>query len=100
MNTRPALAGLGLGTGRRPGCIAYSTRTGSVTGPRYSCPMTAARAWPEDFTDNPAASDPKYIIKLALEGEFNSIAIQIGLAQKCYWDYAGEVPLVLKLNGK
>jgi class I fructose-bisphosphate aldolase len=28
------------------------------------------------------------------------IAIQIGLAEKFYWDYAGEVPLILKLNGK
>lgn len=29
---------------------------------------------------------------LALEGGFNGIAIQIGLAEKFYWDYAGEVP--------
>jgi len=26
--------------------------------------------------------------------------VQIGLAEKFYWDYAGEVPLILKLNGK
>ena len=26
--------------------------------------------------------------------------LQIGLAEKFYWEYAGEVPLVLKLNGK
>src|SRR5581483_6911705 len=55
---------------------------------------------PRDFFANPAAGDPKYIVKLALEGGFNGIAIQIGLAEKFYWDYAGEVPLVLKLNGK
>ena len=55
---------------------------------------------PRDFFANPAASDPKYIIDLALEGGFNGIAMQIGLAEKFYWDYAGEVPLVLKLNGK
>jgi fructose-bisphosphate aldolase, class I len=40
------------------------------------------------------------VIRLALEGGFNGIAIQIGLAEKFYWDLAGEVPLVLKLNGK
>jgi fructose-bisphosphate aldolase, class I len=40
------------------------------------------------------------VIRLALEGGFNGIAIQIGLAEKFYWEYAGEVPLVLKLNGK
>ncbi len=35
-----------------------------------------------------------------MEGGFNGIAIQIGLAEKFYWDFAGEVPLILKLNGK
>jgi class I fructose-bisphosphate aldolase len=55
---------------------------------------------PRDFFANPAAGDPKYILSLAVEGGFNGIAIQIGLAEKFYWDYAGEVPLVLKLNGK
>src|SRR6184192_1191633 len=55
---------------------------------------------PRDFFANPAAGDPKYILKLALEGGFNGIAIQIGPAEKFYWDYAGELPLVLKLNGK
>src|SRR6266516_1071656 len=46
------------------------------------------------------SADPRYIIRFALEGGFNGIAIQIGLAEKFYWDYAGEIPLVLKLNGK
>jgi DhnA family fructose-bisphosphate aldolase class Ia len=52
------------------------------------------------FFPNPDANDPKYIIGRALEGGFNGIAIQIGLAEKFYWDYADAVPLVLKLNGK
>jgi class I fructose-bisphosphate aldolase len=55
---------------------------------------------PRDFFANPDASDPRYIIKLAMEGGFNGIAIQIGLAEKFYWEYAGEIPLILKLNGK
>jgi DeoC/LacD family aldolase len=55
---------------------------------------------PRDFFANPAASDPRYIVRLAQEGGFNGIVTQIGLAEKFYWDYAGEVPLVLKLNGK
>lgn len=55
---------------------------------------------PRDFFANPTASDPKYIIRLALEGGFNGIAIQIGLAEKFFWDFAGELPLILKLNGK
>jgi class I fructose-bisphosphate aldolase len=55
---------------------------------------------PRDFFANPDASDPRYIIKLAIEGGFNGIAIQIGMAEKFYWEYAGEIPLILKLNGK
>ncbi|HSP39307.1 MAG TPA: hypothetical protein VLR26_16315 [Frankiaceae bacterium] len=55
---------------------------------------------PRDFFANPAASDPAYIARLAREGSFNGVAIQIGLAEKFFWDFAGEVPLVLKLNGK
>lgn len=53
-----------------------------------------------DCFANPAASDPASITRLAIEGGFNGIAIQIGLAEKFFWDYAGEVPLILKLNTK
>jgi class I fructose-bisphosphate aldolase len=55
---------------------------------------------PRDFFANEAATDPRYIIRLAVDGGFNGIAIQIGLAEKFYWEFAGELPLVLKLNGK
>ena len=55
---------------------------------------------PRDFFANPAAGDPAYIARLAVDGGFNGIALQVGLAEKFYWDYAGEVPLILKLNGK
>ncbi|AHH97532.1 class I fructose-bisphosphate aldolase [Kutzneria viridogrisea] len=55
---------------------------------------------PRDFFANQEASDPHYVLRLAVDGHFNGIAIQIGLAEKFYWDYAGEVPLILKLNGK
>jgi DhnA family fructose-bisphosphate aldolase class Ia len=66
-----------------------------------SCPMTKDSSTARGtFFPNPDASDPKYVIGLALEGGFNGIAIQIGLAEKFYWDYAGEVPLVLKLNAR
>lgn len=55
---------------------------------------------PRDFFANPDAGDPRYILRLARQGTFNGIAIQIGLAEKFYWEFAGEVPLILKLNGK
>lgn len=55
---------------------------------------------PRDFFANEAATDPRYILRLAVEGGFNGIAIHAGLAAKFYWEYAGQVPLIIKLNGK
>lgn len=46
------------------------------------------------------AGNPRYILRLALEGGFNGIAVQVGLAEKFCREYAGEVPLILKLHGK
>lgn len=55
---------------------------------------------PRDFFANEAATDPRYILRLAVEGGFNGIAIHVGLAEKFYWEFAGEIPLIIKLNGK
>lgn len=101
MNTRPALAHLGLGAGKKARLHRILHQYGVGNGTAIFLPYDhGLEHGPRDFADNAAASDPKYIIRLALEGGFNGIAIQIGLAEKFYWDYAGEVPLVLKLNGK
>lgn len=55
---------------------------------------------PIDFFSNPEAADPEYQAKLALEGNYNGIVYHIGLAKKYMRNYAGHVPLVLKINGK
>jgi class I fructose-bisphosphate aldolase len=55
---------------------------------------------PADFFVNPAALDPSYQYELAKEGRFSAIALHIGLAEKYFHEYAGEVPLILKVNGK
>ena len=55
---------------------------------------------PRDFFANPASKDPEYQFHLAAEAGYSAIACQIGLAEKYYPDYAGQVPLVLKINGK
>ncbi len=55
---------------------------------------------PRDFFPNPASKDPEYQFKLAAEAGYSAIACQIGFATKYYPDYAGQVPLLLKLNGK
>jgi fructose-bisphosphate aldolase, class I len=55
---------------------------------------------PRDFFANPASKDPEYQFRLAAEAGYSAIACQIGLATKYYPDYAGQVPLLMKVNGK
>ena len=55
---------------------------------------------PRDFFPNPASKDPEYQFRLAAEAGYSAIACQIGLAEKYYPDYAGQVSLILKVNGK
>src|SRR4051812_36845093 len=55
---------------------------------------------PIDFLVNPPALDPEFQLKLALEGNYSGIVFHIGLATKYMQQYAGKVPLVLKINGK
>jgi class I fructose-bisphosphate aldolase len=55
---------------------------------------------PRDFFPNPASKDPEYQFRLAAEAGYSAIACEIGLATKYYPAYAGQVPLILKLNAK
>ena len=55
---------------------------------------------PSDFFPNPAALDTDFQFRLALEGRYSAIALGPGLAEKYMGEYAGRVPLILKLNGK
>jgi fructose-bisphosphate aldolase, class I len=101
MTARPALAEIGLGAGKKARLRRILYQHGLRNGTALFLPYDQGlEHGPRDFFANPAASDPRYILKLAVEGGFNGIAVQIGLAEKFYWDYAGEVPLILKLNGK
>src|SRR5690606_7537430 len=101
MITRPPLSQLGLSTGKKARLNRILFQHGLRNGTALFLPYDQGlEHGPRDFFANPEAGDPKYIAKLAQRGGFNGIAIQIGLAEKFYWDYAGEVPLILKLNGK
>lgn len=101
MMYRPALDELGLGVGKRARLGRILFEHGACNGTALFLPYDQGlEHGPRDFFANPAASDPRYVIDLALEGGFNGIVLQIGLAEKFYWQYAGEIPLVLKLNGK
>jgi fructose-bisphosphate aldolase, class I len=99
--TRPALAELGLDVGKQARLNRILFEHGARNGTAMFLPYDQGlEHGPRDFFANPAASDPRYVIDLALEGGFNGVVLQIGLAEKFYWEYAGEIPLVLKLNGK
>jgi class I fructose-bisphosphate aldolase len=101
MSTRPALNQLGLSAGKKARLYRILHKHGVRNGTAIFLPYDhGLEHGPRDFYGHPESSDPRHIIRLALEGGFNGIALQIGLARKFYWEYAGEVPLVLKLNGK
>ncbi|MGI8633412.1 MAG: class I fructose-bisphosphate aldolase, partial [Solirubrobacterales bacterium] len=55
---------------------------------------------PRDFLPNPASKDPEYQFRLAAEAGYSAIACGYGMASKYYPPYAGQVPLLLKLNSK
>jgi class I fructose-bisphosphate aldolase len=50
------------------------------------------------FAPNPPAYDPHYHFGLAIEGGCNAFAAPLGLLEAGARDFAGEVPLILKLN--
>jgi fructose-bisphosphate aldolase, class I len=99
--TPPGLHDAGLSTGKKARLHRILHEHGLRNGTALFLPYDQGlEHGPRDFFANPPASDPRYIVRLAKSGGFNGIVTQIGLAEKFYWDYAGEVPLVLKLNGK
>jgi class I fructose-bisphosphate aldolase len=50
------------------------------------------------FAPNPAGYDPRYHIELALEAGCNAYAAPLGFLEAVAGDYAGALPLILKLN--
>jgi class I fructose-bisphosphate aldolase len=50
------------------------------------------------FGPNPDAFDPRYHIELALEAGCNAYAAPLGFLEAVAADYAGQIPLILKLN--
>ncbi len=50
------------------------------------------------FAKNPAAYDPSYHFELAIESGCNAYAAPLGALEACAREFAGEIPLILKLN--
>ena len=50
------------------------------------------------FAPNPAGYDPRYHVELAIEAGCNAYAAPLGFIEHVAADYAGDIPLILKLN--
>lgn len=50
------------------------------------------------FAMNPDAYDPAYHFKLAIESGCNAYAAPLGMLEACAREFAGEIPLILKIN--
>lgn len=50
------------------------------------------------FAKNAEGYDPEYHFKLAIESGCNAYAAPLGFIEACAREYAGEIPLILKIN--
>ncbi len=101
MAMRTALSELDVSLGKRTRLTRMMFEHGPGNGTMMFLPIDQGlEHGPVDFFPNPASGDPEYQCRLAKEGAYSGIVFHIGLAQKYMRDYAGIVPLVLKLNGK
>jgi class I fructose-bisphosphate aldolase len=98
---RPNLDELDLPTGKKARLYNLMYGHGPGNGTLMLLPIDQGlEHGPIDFLVNPPALDPEFQLKLALEGNYSGIVFHIGLATKYMKQYAGKIPLVLKINGK
>jgi class I fructose-bisphosphate aldolase len=98
---RVTLASLSLPQGKRARLWRLLYGHGPRNGTLVVLPLDQGlEHGPTDFFPNPDALDTDFQYRLAKEGQYSAIALGIGLAEKYMAEYAGEVPLILKLNGK
>lgn len=99
--TRPSLDDLRLSTGKKTRLHRILFDHGCKNGTILALPIDQGlEHGPVDFFPNPPSADPHFQFELAIEGGYNCIACHIGLAERYYPAYAGQVPLLLKLNGR
>lgn len=98
---RPTFDEMNLSNGKRARLYRMMYEHGPANGTLMLLPCDQGlEHGPIDFLSNPDALDTDYIFRLAVEGNFSGVAVHVGLAEKYAKQYAGRVPLVLKVNGK
>ena len=101
MAKRPTLDELDLSLGKRTRMHRLLYEHGPGNGTLLFLPIDQGlEHGPIDFFPNPPSADPDYQCRLAQQGGYSGIVFHVGLASKYMKEYAGTVPLVLKLNGK
>ncbi|MCY0897775.1 MAG: fructose-bisphosphate aldolase [Firmicutes bacterium] len=96
-----SLEAMQLSTGKKARLHRLLYQAGPANGTLMVLPIDQGlEHGPRDFFEAPESQDPDFQFRLAVEGRFSAIACHIGLAEKFYPAYAGQVPLILKLNGK
>jgi class I fructose-bisphosphate aldolase len=98
---RPSLEDLDVNLGKRTRLHRILYEHGPGNGMALILPIDhGLEHGPRDFFANPESLDPAYQLKLVEKGGISAIVFHIGLATKYLKEYAGNVPLILKLNGK
>jgi class I fructose-bisphosphate aldolase len=98
---RPLLKDLDLNLGKRTRLHRILYEHGPGNGMALILPIDhGLEHGPRDFFANPESLDPTYQLKLVEKGGFSAIVFHVGLAAKYLKEFAGNVPLILKLNGK
>lgn len=99
--SRPSLWDLNLPAGKKARLYRLLYQFGPANGTLLFLPFDQGlEHGPVDFFQNPDSMDTDYIFRLAVAGRYSGVAIHLGLAEKYYPKYAGQIPLVLKINGK
>lgn len=99
--TAPRLADLDLAPGKRARLWRLLYGYGPGQGKMLVLPIDQGlEHGPMDFFVNPDCKSPVYQFELAKRGGYSAIALHFGLASKYMRAYAGEVPVIVKLNGK
>lgn len=82
--------------------LARLLNTGTLAGTGRMVVLPVDQGWEHgphrSFAKNPAGYDARYHFELAIESGCNAYAAPLGALEAAAADYAGEIPLILKLN--
>lgn len=97
----PNLSALDLSLGKRVRLHRLLYEHGPGNGKLMILPIDQGiEHGPLNFFANPPAKYPAFQYELARRGGYSAIALHYGLASKYLREYAGDIPLILKINGK